>query len=118
MEYLTLERAPRLETSKGVRVWIIANGDKLTMILVELDEGAEVQLHSHPHEQAGYIVKGRVEFRTPSGAHILSEGMAYLVRSNEPHEVRNLGPGTAIAIEVFSPPREDFLKMAVKPRGA
>lgn len=88
----------------------MVNGERMMVILIELEEGAVVPMHSHHNEQAGYVLKGRVEFRTPSGVHVLGEGMAYILRSNEPHEAHNPGPGTALLIEIFSPPREDFLK--------
>lgn len=110
MKYSRIEDTVIQESSGGIRRRVMVNGEKIMIVLVELDEGAIVPMHSHYNEQAGYILKGRIEFRTPSGTHTLGEGTAYLLRSNEPHEVRNPGPGTAIMIEIFSPPREDLLK--------
>ena len=110
MEFSNLESAVRQEPSKGIRRWIMVSGDKTMMVLIELDEGSVIPMHNHHNEQTGYVLKGRVEFRTPSGTYTFSEGTAYLLRSNEPHEVRNPGPGKAVVLEVFSPPREDFLK--------
>jgi quercetin dioxygenase-like cupin family protein len=111
----TLKHVPRArvepqEPVKGVKRWVLAYGDKVMLVYFEIDEGARFPMHSHVHEQAGYIIKGRMVFKTPNKEVTVSEGESYVFESNEPHEVYNPGPGKTIIVEVFSPPREDFLK--------
>lgn len=112
---ITLKHASRLQAEpqepvKGVKRWVLVHGDKVMLVYFEIDEGARFPMHSHIHEQAGYIIKGRMIFKTPSRELVVNEGESYLFESNEPHEVYNPGPGKTIIVEVFSPPREDFLK--------
>jgi len=110
MEYSTKASAPMQEPAKGIRRWILATGDKMMLVMIEMEEGAVVPWHSHYHEQIGFVLRGRVEFKTSNGTYVFDEGTAYLFRSNEPHEARNPGPGHVVVLEIFSPPREDFLK--------
>ena len=35
-------------------------GDQVLLSLVEIDTGAEVPNHTHPHEQAGHSRRGRI----------------------------------------------------------
>ncbi|MEM2004563.1 MAG: cupin domain-containing protein [Zestosphaera sp.] len=98
------------EPARGVKRWILVYGSNLMVVYFEVDEGSRVPMHSHVHEQAGYILKGRMVFRTPEGEVTVGEGESYIFKSNEPHEAYNPGPGKAVVLEIFSPPREDFLK--------
>ncbi len=98
------------EPISGVKRQILVHGANLMLVYFEIDEGARVPMHSHVHEQAGYVIRGRIIFKTSSGEVLVSEGDAYLFKSNEPHEAYNPGPGKTTLLEIFSPPREDFLK--------
>jgi quercetin dioxygenase-like cupin family protein len=35
------------------------HGENLMLSYLEMDEGAIVPMHSHPHEQGGMLIKGR-----------------------------------------------------------
>lgn len=110
LKYVSRLQVQPQEPVKGVKRWVLAYGNNVMIVYFEIDEGIRFPMHSHVHEQAGYVVKGRITFKTPSKAITVSEGDSYIFESNEPHEAHNPGPGKAIVIEVFSPPREDFLK--------
>lgn len=51
-----------IQTAEGVRRRIVADGEKLMLTEVHFEPGAVGVLHSHPHEQATFVVKGRVHF--------------------------------------------------------
>ncbi len=85
-------------------------GERLMLMMVELEPGARVPWHTHQQEQVSFILKGRAEVRTSEGVYVFNEGSAYGFSPNEPHETRNPGPDKLVVIEVFSPPREDLLK--------
>ncbi|MCS7108437.1 MAG: cupin domain-containing protein [Sulfolobales archaeon] len=111
MKFTTKETALYQESeTKDRRRWILIVGEKLMLMMVELDPGANVPWHTHIHEQISYVLKGRAEVKTADGIYVFNEGTAYSFRSNEPHETRNPGPDKLVVIEVFSPPREDLLK--------
>lgn len=111
MKFGTKETALYWESeSKDRRRWVFIAGEKLMLIMVELDPGAVVSWHSHEQEQVSFVLKGQAEVRTSEGVYVFNEGSAYNFKPNEPHETRNPGPDKLVVIEVFSPPREDLLK--------
>ena len=90
----------------GARRRILIDGDKLMLIQADLDKGAVVAQHNHPHEQITYVVKGRVEFTVSGEKSILEVGQAIHLPSNAPHEV--VAIEASVVVDSFSPPREDF----------
>ncbi|GGG00034.1 hypothetical protein GCM10010916_16590 [Paenibacillus abyssi] len=46
----------------GVKRKIFAPGERLMMMEVHFEAGAEGYLHSHPHEQMSYCLKGKIQF--------------------------------------------------------
>ncbi len=82
-------------------------GDKMTVGLVDLDANAILAAHSHPHEQAGYVLKGEVKFTIGGETKLLKSGDMYLIPGNIEHSVA-VGPKPTQIFEIFSPVREDF----------
>ncbi|MHC1637130.1 MAG: cupin domain-containing protein [Candidatus Nezhaarchaeales archaeon] len=82
----------------------------LMFVIYDMDPGAEVPLHSHPEEQAGFIVQGEVEVYTDKDRKVLKAGSWYYFASNEPHGGKIVGPQRALVVDVFTPPRKDFMK--------
>jgi len=99
--------ATPLEMLPGVVRRTLCSADRMTICEFTLDKDAVVPLHSHEHEQAGYVVCGRVIFEIGGETRELRAGDGYLAGSNVPHAVTALEP--SIAIDVFSPPRTEYL---------
>ena len=95
-----------VEMFPGVVRRTLVSGDNLTLVEVRIAAGSEVPEHTHPHEQAGHVVSGRVNFRIGETEHELGPGDSYLIPGDLPHYVRALEAATLI--EVFSPVREEF----------
>lgn len=85
----------------------IAAGEKLMFSLVTLEPGAVVPTHSHPHEQMGMMVSGTMEFTISGETRLLSGNEMYLVPGGVPHAAK-AGPAGAVALDAFSPPREEY----------
>jgi quercetin dioxygenase-like cupin family protein len=85
----------------------IASGEKMMLSLVTFAPDAVVPTHSHPHEQMGMIVSGTLEFTIEGETRVLSGSGMVFVPGGIPHSAKG-GPGGAVALEVFSPPREEF----------
>jgi len=85
----------------------IVSGEKLMFSLVTLEPGAVVPPHSHPHEQMGMMVSGTMEFTIAGETRILTGNEMYLVPGGVPHAAK-AGPGGAVALDAFSPPREEY----------
>jgi quercetin dioxygenase-like cupin family protein len=91
---------------EGVRRRIVADGDRLMLIYVELAQNAVVPEHHHIHEQITYLLSGKVEFTVGGQTSILLPGQSAHMAPNVPHKVVALE--ASVVIDAFSPPREDF----------
>jgi len=85
----------------------IASGEKMMLSLVTLAPDAVVPTHSHPHEQMGFMVSGTLEFTIEGETRVLSGNDMYFVPGGIPHAAKG-GPGGAVALDAFSPPREEY----------
>jgi len=91
----------------GVRLKNLAYGESTHMTEVRLDRGATVPLHAHPHEQTGYLITGRLDFTIGATRVVAEPGDSWSIPGNVEHGVEVLE--AAVVVEVFSPPREDYL---------
>ena len=98
--------ATPVEMLPGVVRRTLTAGERTMLIEVTLAQGAVVPSHSHPHEQIGYLASGRLLFEVGDERRELSPGDSWLVPSDVPHQVTALE--ASVAIDVFSPPREDY----------
>ena len=96
---------------------IVFSSDRMMFLLVELPPKGVVPEHSHPHEQMGLCLKGRAEFRSEKERAIVEQGMLYWVKSGEKHCVVSLSDKPCTFLDVFNPPREDYLEKAKKTIG-
>ncbi len=96
------------EMLKGVKVKTLVYGEKTLMAEFLLEKGSTIPEHSHAHEQAGYLVKGKMRLFAESKSRIVNPGDSWCVPSNRKHKVEVLED--SVAVEVFSPHREDYGK--------
>ena len=85
----------------------LVTGEKVMSAYFTLDKGAIVGEHHHPHEQITHIISGLIEFEVAGEKRVMGPGEVLFIPSNAPHSAMALED--TINIEVFSPPREDFL---------
>ena len=85
----------------------IVSGEKLMFSLVTLEPGAVVPTHAHPHEQLGMMVSGTMEITIDGETRNLSGNEIYVVPGGVPHAAK-AGPGGAMALDAFAPPREEY----------
>ena len=85
----------------------IASGERMMLSLVTLAPDAVVPTHSHPHEQMGMMVSGTMEFTIAGETRMVSGNEMYLGPGGVPHAA-TAGPGGAVALDAFSPPREEY----------
>ncbi len=90
----------------GVKRRIVADGEKLMLVQVHFEKDAEGTLHSHPHEQAVYLLSGAVRFTRADESFVVKAGENVLVPSGTVHGLVALEE--SLLLDVFSPPREDF----------
>lgn len=91
----------------GVRRKILGHNDTMMMVRVSFEAGSIGPLHSHPHVQSAVVEKGSFDVTIDGRTERLGAGDGYLVPPNVVHGVVALEPG--VLLDVFTPPREDFL---------
>ena len=72
-----------------------------------LKQGSTLPVHSHPNEQTGYLVTGRMRLRIGAQEHEVTPGDSWCIASGVEHGAQILED--SVAVEVFSPVREDYL---------
>ena len=83
-------------------------GERMMLSVVTFEPGSVVLDHSHPHEQMGMMVSGRLEFTIGDVTRVLGPGDLWRIPGGVVHRVRAL-EGPAVALDVFHPIREDYL---------
>jgi len=91
----------------GILRRMLACGKHCQIIEFSLTKGARIPSHKHPHEQIGFLEKGKFKITIAGKEHTLGQGDGYWVEPNIEHSVEVLED--TIEIDVFSPPREDFM---------
>jgi quercetin dioxygenase-like cupin family protein len=82
-------------------------GEKVMMSVIETAPHAVVPRHSHPHEQAGMMLQGQFEMTIGDETKLLRPGDSYVIPGGVEHSVQGQ-EGWALALDVFSPPREEY----------
>ena len=106
MPLIDHDSAHPVEMFPGVVRRTLTAGDRMMLVEVTMDRGAVVPTHTHPHEQTGYLISGRLRFDLADEARDLSPGDCWLVPSGVPHQAASLQP--SVFVDVFSPPREEY----------
>jgi len=78
------------------------------MVKIFFKKGAVGYVHTHPHEQVSYILKGSFEVEIDGEKEILTVGDSFYAGPEVPHGV--LALEEAVIMDVFTPQREEFLK--------
>ena len=109
-QFLDLTSAKSFEPMPGVVMRPII-GDQAMVNLIYMEPGAVVPLHSHPHEQLGYVVEGEIVFTVEGEEHVLQPGDAYTLPGGMEHGA-SAGPAGCRVLDIFHPIREDYRKLA------
>ncbi|PKN88425.1 MAG: cupin domain-containing protein [Deltaproteobacteria bacterium HGW-Deltaproteobacteria-1] len=92
---------------KGIDQKTLVFGERTLMAEFRLKKGAVVPRHSHPYEQTGYLVSGRMIFISGEERFEALPGDSWCILMNVEHSAEVLED--SVAVEVFSPIREDYL---------
>ena len=84
----------------------LAQSQSMMLCEFRFDAYVTIPIHSHPHEQVGYLVEGRVEMTIDGEKYVIQKGDSYCAPANVPHGAYTLEP--SIIIDTFYPPREDY----------
>jgi quercetin dioxygenase-like cupin family protein len=95
---------------EGIRFKTVAAGDKTHLAEFHRAKGTVIPEHAHPQEQTGYLVSGRLTFRIEDETFEVRPLDGWNIGGGIPHGVDTLED--SVVIEVFSPPREDYLALS------
>lgn len=96
-----------VEIWNGIHRKTMNYGDRMLMVEIIFEEGSIVKLHSHPHEQIGYLVSGKFSLTIGDKTWEIFPGDSWVIPSNITHEAAFTEK--SIAVEVFSPVREEYI---------
>jgi len=82
-------------------------GDKEMVVWWSMKAGAHAAAHKHPHEQVFWVLKGKMEFRLGDDKRACGPGDVGVIPGGVEHEA--WFPEDTEVVDVFAPPREDFL---------
>ena len=98
------------EPMKGGITRQLITGERMMIAHVRLKKGDEVPKHSHENEQITYILEGALRFWLGANSEQeinVRSGEVLVIPSNLPH--RALALEDTLALDLFNPPRADWL---------
>jgi quercetin dioxygenase-like cupin family protein len=105
MRIPNLSDAPAREVMPGFHGRFV-HSERMTLAYWEIDAGAVLQRHAHPHEQVAHVLEGTFEMTVGGVTHRLEVGDVAVVPPDAPHS------GSALTrcriVDVFCPVREDY----------
>ena len=105
MGFLDLEFIGEKEIVPGFRARFI-HSDNLTIAYWDVDLGAELPVHSHPHEQVANVLDGEFELTVGEETKILKPGQVAVIPSGVLHGGKAITP--CRLLDVFHPTRDDY----------
>jgi quercetin dioxygenase-like cupin family protein len=82
-------------------------GDGAMLNLIDFEPNATVPVHSHPHEQLGIVIDGRLIMHIDGIDHDLGPGGAYQIPGGVEHGAWTRDESCRV-LDVFHPVREDY----------
>ncbi len=104
--FVTADERSHHNIFPGVDLYTVA-GDQLMISIVEMQPGAVVEKHSHPHEQMGILLEGELDFTVGEETRLLKPGDMWRIPGDVSHYVV-AGKEGAKALDLFHPVRDDY----------
>jgi quercetin dioxygenase-like cupin family protein len=86
----------------------VIHSDSMTVARVYLRKGCSVPEHSHHNEQISMIEQGSMRFMLAGAEKIVRAGEVLQIPPHVPHSAEALED--CIVVDLFSPPREDWIR--------
>ena len=92
---------------KGINQKTLVYGEKTLLTEFQFAKGSTVPSHFHPNEQTGYLVSGHMVFIAGNERYNALPGDSWCIAADVEHRAEIIED--SVAVEVFSPVREDYL---------
>ncbi len=93
--------------AEGIKRKTLVFGDKTLLCEIKLDQGAIVPMHSHPNEQTGYLLSGKLILTIEGKTNEMNAGDSWSIKAGVEHGAE--ASESTLLIEAFTPIREDYL---------
>jgi len=95
------------EVLPGIKLKTLVYGEKTLFTEFRMNAGSTLPKHTHFHEQTGYLTEGKIRLTLGDETFEAEKGDSWCIPSNTEHGAEILKD--SIAIEVFSPVRDEYL---------
>ena len=106
----TVNKLPKIEIFPKVFGRFFPSGNKTMMMLVEIPSKLSVPKHRHKNEQMGLCISGKAEFISGKEKKIVEKGTSYYIASNIEHSVKVISKEKGVFLDIFIPPRKDYIE--------
>ncbi len=112
--FYRLDALEEVTLAEGVTARFVPGG-RMMFSFVRLAPGATVPSHHHPHEQLGHMIEGSLLMTIGDETREIRPGDVYAIPGGVVHSATG-GPEGGLALDVFAPPREEYLELARRAR--
>jgi quercetin dioxygenase-like cupin family protein len=92
----------------GIKIKTLVHGEKTLMTKFIMNSGSSLPKHSHPYEQTGYLLSGKIKLTIGDDTFEVESGGSWCIDSGAAHSAEILEDSSAL--EIFTPPRADYIK--------
>jgi len=103
----TSDQARESYPEPGLTRRVLAYNDKLFLAEHQMVKGWAGAMHSHPHDQVVYMVRGHLKVNCLGKTFELRAGDTFVVRGGVQHGASAIEE--SLVIDVFTPCREDYI---------
>ncbi len=96
------------EILAGIKIKTLVHGEKTLMSKFVMEGGSTLPKHSHPYEQTGYLLKGKIKLTIGNKSFDVNPGDSWSIESGIEHFAQVLEDSEAL--EIFTPPRADYIR--------
>jgi quercetin dioxygenase-like cupin family protein len=91
----------------GILMKTLVFGKRTLLTEFRMEKGSVLPLHSHRHEQTGYLAKGRIKLTIGKTSKTIRPGGSWCIPGGVMHGATI--HADAVAVEVFSPVRKEYI---------
>lgn len=111
-QHLTIADLPREHLLGGTYQRTAVRGDHSLVTFNWMDPAMPPQPpHSHPFDQVSLVTEGAMEFLVDDETYLVEAGEAVLIPADARHTGVAVGEVPALNIDVYAPPRADYLHL-------
>ena len=105
--------APSFPAFENLTRRVLAFNGALMLTEHTMETGAVFPRHSHPHAQLAYLVSGHIRVEAGGQTFEAKAGDSFVLKGDVEHQVWAIE--RSIALDIFTPLREDYLEHAAAP---